>query len=133
MYYNTSLPSGLELIDASDDINVSFMLEGESSRIVVYITATMESARESVADGPSLRNSWRNALLDQDQNIQVVPDPELVLEHDMEDIEPPESSCKGVGNEFDKGELGRVWASCKAEGVHDKCSAYELAVPHTLK
>ncbi|XP_020530605.1 squamosa promoter-binding-like protein 5 [Amborella trichopoda] len=39
-------------------------------------------------------SSWRNTLPHQDQNIQVVPDPELVPERDMEDIELLESPCR---------------------------------------
>ncbi|ERM95948.1 hypothetical protein AMTR_s00060p00204200 [Amborella trichopoda] len=95
MYHNTSLSSNFELIDASDDIDVSFMLGGESSSIVVYITSAIEPERRSIefriaepiGDGSFARNSRRNAPLpDQHENVQVVPGPELVLECDMEDI-----------------------------------------------
>ncbi|ERM97712.1 hypothetical protein AMTR_s00121p00083230 [Amborella trichopoda] len=144
MYHNISPSSGLDLIDVSDDIDVSFMLGGEYSRIVVYI---VEPQQAFVAEGPSSRNSQRNALPEQDQNIEVAPNLELVPERDREDIEPLKSRYRGVGNEvqlnvwqffkninecryhlvyfaihnnfvltFNKSELGRVWASCKAEG-----------------
>ncbi|ERN01961.1 hypothetical protein AMTR_s00045p00057140 [Amborella trichopoda] len=72
------------------------MLGGKSSRIVVYIA---EAQQEFVADEPSSRNMYiynlffhhrHNTLPEQDQNIGVVPNPELVPERDIEDIEPLE-------------------------------------------
>ncbi|ERM94531.1 hypothetical protein AMTR_s00010p00265160 [Amborella trichopoda] len=103
LYHNRSPSSGLELIDVSDDIDVSFMLGGEFSSIVVYITFVIELEQRSmkfqtvepIGDCPSARNSQRNAPLpDRHENIQMVPKPELVPERDMEDIEPIESPCR---------------------------------------
>ncbi|ERN00284.1 hypothetical protein AMTR_s00107p00031650 [Amborella trichopoda] len=60
----------------------------------------MEPEQESVVEGPSSRNSQRNVLPNQDQNIQVAPDPELVLERDMEDIEPMRAHVEDLVTRF---------------------------------
>ncbi|ERN03520.1 hypothetical protein AMTR_s00003p00270780, partial [Amborella trichopoda] len=96
MYHNTSVSSGPDLIDVSDDINVSFTLGWEYSIVVVHFAATMELVSESLVDGPSSRNNRHNPLPDEDQNIPVAPDTELVPERDMKDIEPLESPCREV-------------------------------------
>ncbi|XP_011627093.1 uncharacterized protein LOC105421421 [Amborella trichopoda] len=63
--------------------------------------SSVEELKKIVASSYTISfvNSRHNALPEQDQDIQVALNPELVLECDMEYIEPLESSCRGVGNE----------------------------------